>query len=145
MSNIINEAIKLVNDGQQNELVVEAYRLISLIQGERSSVQYREARIAELRSEVKQLESSAVTIGSVMGDVRLASDGNPNTAIIIKAIEKANKEQADLVGIRSANLVSDIAREERHIADDNKRIAELVEKLKNLQAAPVSLHDVVGS
>jgi hypothetical protein len=144
MSNIVVEAVKLVNEGQQNVLVLEAQRIISLIQGERSSIRACNARIEEHRKSVKQLEASAVTIGSVMGDVQLASDGNPNTAIIIKAIEKANKDQADHVGIASANLVTDITSEERNIVAANKRIAELVEKLQKLEVSPVSVHDVTG-
>lgn len=145
MSIIINEAVKLTNENSQKQVVAQAQLFIAKIQGEQSSIKGSEERIKVNVKELEGISASSISVASVLGDVRLPADGNPNTATILKAIEEANKAQQDGVKISSTNLVGSITAEQRNIASCQERIAKLRQELLNLGAASVTVATVMGS
>jgi len=144
MNNIINNAVKLTNEANQASVEREAQRLIGLILGERASIKQFEGRIGESQKQLKAIADNAVTVGSIMGDVRLPDDANPNVQTILAAIAKVNKSNQDAVAIQSTNLIGDITREQNNIEAASKRIAEHQEKLVKLSAEAVTVGQVVG-
>lgn len=142
---IVTDAVKATNESNQKLVVAEAQRLIGQIQAQQITIKGCEGRIAGFREEARKIGNASVTVSSVMGDVQLPSDGNPNTATILKAIEEANKLAQDTVKIASTNLVADINREQANIDAANKLIAELREKMLKLSAASVTVAQVMGS
>jgi hypothetical protein len=145
MSDIIKNAVALTNQSAQEAVERQGQRLISLILGEQASIRSCNGRIVESQKAIKAIADNSVTIASVMGDVRLPSDGNMNTDTIVKSIERANKAAQDSVGIASANLIADITGEQKNITACEARIAEYRKELLALSAEAVSVRDVVGS
>jgi gas vesicle protein len=143
--NIVTEAVKLTNESNQKGVVSQAQRFIALIGGEQGSIRSCEARIKDLQNQLQGIAENSITISSVMGDSELPSDGNPNTATIIKAIEEANRANQDAVKITSTNLVGSITNEQNSIAACNKRIDGYREELSKLAAASVTVSGVMGS
>jgi predicted nucleic acid-binding Zn-ribbon protein len=145
MNTIVNEAVKLTNESNQKQVVAQATMLIGKIQAEQASIRSEEKRIAGFQEQVSEIADASITISSVMGDVDLPNDGNPNTATILAAIAEANKKAQETVKIASTNLVADITAAQRNIAACNERISKLREQLTELSAASVTVSGVMGS
>jgi len=145
MNLIVANAVKLTNESNQSAVERDGQRLISLILGEQASIKSCNGRIAEHQKAIRAIADASITISSVMGDVDLPSDGNPNTETILKSIAKANKDAQDQVAIASTNLVGSITAEQKNIEAANKRISEYREKLLKLSAEAVSVRDVAGN
>lgn len=145
MSEIIKAAVKLTNESNQEAVERAGVRLISLILGEQATIKSCNGRIAEHQKVLKGIADSSITLSSVMGEMELRNDGNPNTATIIKAIERANHAAQDSVNITSTNLIANITGEQRNIEACNNRIAQLRVELLKLSAEAVSVKDVTGN
>jgi hypothetical protein len=141
--NIVKQAVEATNESNQKQVVVQAQRLIALIQGEQSAIRSSNERITGFQKEVRAISEGSITLASVMGETELPNDGNPNTATIIKAIEEANKSAQDSVRIASANLVGRITGEQNNIKACEDRIAKYRDELDRLGAASVTVESVM--
>lgn len=142
---IVTDAVKATNESNQRQVVEKAQRIIAQITAQQATIRVCEERIAGFRKEVSKIADGSVTIAKVMGNVALPSDGNPNTATILKAIDEANKAGQDTVKIASTNLVADINRELANIDNANKAIADLRKGLLELSVASVTVPAIMGS
>ena len=144
-TNVVQQAVDLVNESKQIQLVQAGVSLAQVILNLRASIKAENETIAKLQKEIEAIRSSVISDVSLLGHA-LPSEvmGNENERTIAKIISTMNKARQDDIACRSTRLTQAILSAQGNIETLNKQVSEQVCKLLALELAPVTTDQVLG-
>ncbi len=144
-TNVAQQAVDLVNESRQSQLVQSGTAIVREILGLRASIKNEQETIAKLQKEIEAIRSSVISDVSILGH-SLPSEvmGNENERTIAKIIFTMNKARQDDIAFRSTRLTQAILSAQGSIETLTKQVDEQVKKLLALELAPVTTDQVLG-
>jgi chromosome segregation ATPase len=144
-TNVAQQAVDLVNESRQSQLVQSGTAIVREILGLRASIKNEQETIAKLQKEIEAIRSSVISDVSILGH-SLPSEvmGNENERTIAKIISTMNKARQDDIAFRSTRLTQAILSAQGSIETLTKQVDEQVKKLLALELAPVTTDQVLG-
>ncbi len=144
-TNVAQQAVDLVNESRQSQLVQSGTAIVREILGLRASIKNEQETIAKLQKEIEAIRSSVISDVSILGH-SLPSEvmGNENERTIAKIISTMNKARQDDIAFRSTRLTQAILSAQGSIETLTKQVNEQVKKLLALELAPVTTDQVLG-
>lgn len=143
MNQVITNAISKLNEQRQANAVSEAMVLLGRIENERHAVESLQGEVEAYRAEVDKLRRDVISQKSVLG-ADLPANGNPNEATIAKAISSLNQARQSGVESQALSLANAITLKQGQIANHEKAIKELTDRLLALNPEVVSETVVTG-
>lgn len=144
-TNVAQQAVDLVNESRQSQLVQSGTAIVREILALRASIKNEQETIAKLQKEIEAIRSSVISDVSILGH-SLPSEvmGNENERTIAKIISTMNKARQDDIAFRSTRLTQAILSAQGSIETLTKQVDEQVKKLLAIELAPVTTDQVLG-
>ncbi len=141
-TSVINAGIELVNKSKQAKAEQDVAALVQQICGEVKAIRMLQESIKLEQDAVKKLAKDLITQEDVFGSV--ITDPNQNEATIAKVIFDLNKTKQGQIELKSQVHVQRIDQSKDGIADHQKKIVEIRQKLSEIKVDEVTTAEVMG-
>ncbi len=141
-TSVINAGIELVNKSKQAKAEQDVAALVQQICGEVKAIRMLQESIKLEQDAVKKLAKDLITQEDVFGSV--ITDPNQNEATIAKVIFDLNKTKQGQIELKSQVHVQRIDQSKDGIADHQKKIVEIRQKLNEIKVDEVTTAEVMG-
>lgn len=140
---VISAGIELVNKGKQAKVEQEVASLVEQICGQLKAIRLMNETIKIEQDNLNKLRKDLITQDDVFGS-QITDEINVNEQTILKVIADMNKSKQGQVELKSQVHVQRIDQSKDAIADHNKKIAELRDRLAKLRVDEVTVTEVLG-